>query len=79
MNVKDISTSSTFFCLCPLNLSFKLNFNRSKVANCQLASATWFGDLNLMRILLNFADSLNFKRVGQGTVTVFTEFSVVTQ
>ena len=30
-----------------------------------------------MRILLKFADSLNFKRVGKGTV--FTEFSVVTR
>ena len=29
MNVKDISISSTFLCL--LNLSFKLNFNISKV------------------------------------------------
>ena len=32
-----------------------------------------------MRILLKFADSLNFKRVGKGTVfTEFTEFLVVT-
>ena len=30
-----------------------------------------------MRILLKFTNSLNFKRVGKGTV--FTEFSVVTR
>ena len=34
--------------------------------------ATWFGGLNLMRILLKFADSLNFKPGGRGTV--FTEW-----
>ena len=32
MNVKDISISSTFLCLCRPNLSFKLNFHISKVA-----------------------------------------------
>ena len=32
MDVKDISISSTFLCLCPLNLSFELNSNISKVA-----------------------------------------------
>ena len=32
MNVKDIIISSTFLCLCPLNLSFNLNFNISKKA-----------------------------------------------
>ena len=34
MNVKNIYISSTFLCLCPLNLSFKLNFNISKKAYC---------------------------------------------
>ena len=43
-------------------------------SNCQLAYATWFGGLNLMIILLIFADSLNFKRVGKGTV--FTQSQV---
>ena len=32
MNVKNICISSTFLCLCPLNISFKLNFNISKKA-----------------------------------------------
>ena len=45
--------------------------------NYRLALATWFGGLNLMRILLKFADSLNFKRVGK--VTVFTRFPVATR
>ena len=31
MNVKNIDISSTLLYLCPLNLSFKLNFNISKV------------------------------------------------
>ena len=35
-NVKDISISSIFLCLCPLNLSFKLNFNISKAANFRI-------------------------------------------
>ena len=30
--MKNICISSTFLCLCPLNLSFKLNFNISKKA-----------------------------------------------
>ena len=36
--------------------------------NYLFAYATWFGGLNLMRILLKFAESLNFKRVGKATV-----------
>ena len=40
MNMKNICISSTFLCLCPVNLSFKLTCNISKKAYISITPST---------------------------------------